>query len=106
LFGKPSIIVLDEPNSNLDEVGEAALVNAILEARNRQATVIVITHRMPILQITTKLLLLQDGNVRMFGPTGEVMQALQNANNKNVTDGTATADGSPPPASASKGESA
>lgn len=78
LFGKPSVIVLDEPNSNLDEVGEAALVKAIIESRNRKATMIVITHRMPILQITTKLLLLQDGNARMFGPSSQVMQSLQN----------------------------
>jgi len=84
LFGKPSVIVLDEPNSNLDEVGEAALVKAILEARERKAAVIVITHRMPILQITTKLLLLQDGNTRLFGPTAEVMQALQNPTGKNA----------------------
>ena len=80
LFGKPSVIVLDEPNSNLDEVGEAALVKAILEARNRKATVIVITHRMPILQVSTKLLLLHDGNTKMFGPTAQVLQALQNPN--------------------------
>jgi len=46
-----------------------------LQARN--ATVMVITHRVPILQVTNKLMLLQEGVVRMFGPTGEVMQALQ-----------------------------
>ena len=77
LFGKPSLIVLDEPNSNLDEAGEGALVKAIQGVQARGATVMVITHRVPILQVTNKLLLLQDGVVRMFGPTGEVMQALQ-----------------------------
>ncbi|QWD61806.1 type I secretion system permease/ATPase [Polynucleobacter sp. MWH-UH25E] len=94
LFGKPSVIVLDEPNSNLDEVGEAALVKAIIEARNRKATVIVITHRMPILQITTKLLLLQDGNARMFGPSAQVMQALQNPAGKTaIQEGQTLAEG-------------
>ena len=77
LFGKPSLIVLDEPNSNLDEAGEAALVHAIKGLQARNATVMVITHRVPILQVTNKLMLLQEGVVRMFGPTGEVMQALQ-----------------------------
>lgn len=77
LFGKPSLIVLDEPNSNLDEAGEAALVQAIKGLQARNATVMVITHRVPILQVTNKLMLLQEGVVRMFGPTGEVMQALQ-----------------------------
>ena len=78
VFGKPNVVVLDEPNSNLDEAGEMALVNAIRGLQARKATVMVITHRMPILQITNKLLLLQDGVVRMFGPTHEVMQALKN----------------------------
>jgi ATP-binding cassette subfamily C exporter for protease/lipase len=77
LYGKPNLVVLDEPNSNLDEVGEAALVRAIQELQARKATVIVITHRIPILQVTNKLLLLQDGNARMFGPTAQVMQALK-----------------------------
>jgi len=77
LFGEPSLVVLDEPNSNLDEAGEAALVTAIRSLQARNATVMVITHRIPILQITTKLLLLQEGVIRMFGPTGEVMQAIQ-----------------------------
>ncbi len=77
LFGKPSILVLDEPNSNLDEAGEAALIAAIREVRERQATVIVITHRVPILEVTNKLLLLQEGAVRMFGPSQQVIEALQ-----------------------------
>ncbi len=83
LFGGPSVVVLDEPNSNLDDAGELALVNAIRGLQARKATVIVITHRVPILQVTTKLLLLQDGAVRMFGPTGEVMQALQQQSTAN-----------------------
>jgi ATP-binding cassette subfamily C exporter for protease/lipase len=84
LFGKPNIIVLDEPNSNLDEVGEVALVRAIVGAREHKATVIVITHRMSILQATNKLLLLQDGSVKMFGPTNKVIEALQNLKTKSA----------------------
>ena len=78
LYGKPSVIVLDEPNSNLDDAGEAALIAAVRELQARNATVVIITHRIPILQATNKLLLLQDGLSRMFGPTNEVMQALSN----------------------------
>jgi ATP-binding cassette, subfamily C, bacterial exporter for protease/lipase len=78
LYGKPSVIVLDEPNSNLDDAGEAALITAVRELQARNATVVIITHRIPILQATNKLLLLQDGLSRMFGPTKEVMQALSN----------------------------
>ena len=75
-YGKPSIVVLDEPNSNLDDAGEAALIAGIRELQARKATVVIVTHRMPILQITNKLLLLQDGVNRLFGPTTEVMKKL------------------------------
>ena len=75
-YGKPSIVVLDEPNSNLDDAGEAALIAGIRELQARKAVVVIVTHRMPILQITNKLLLLQDGVNRLFGPTAEVMNKL------------------------------
>ena len=77
LYGKPSVLVLDEPNSNLDDAGEAGLVQTIRELQARKATVIVITHRLSVLQVTNKLLLLQNGEAKMFGPTMQVMQALQ-----------------------------
>jgi ATP-binding cassette subfamily C exporter for protease/lipase len=77
VFGKPSIVVLDEPNSNLDDSGELALVKAVIELRNRLATVIVITHRTSLLKVTNKLLLLQDGALKAFGPTQQVLNALQ-----------------------------
>lgn len=76
LYGDPSLIVLDEPNSNLDEFGEMALVNAINDLRRRGKTVILITHRTHIIKTTNKLLLLRDGALQMFGPTPEVLQAL------------------------------
>ncbi len=76
LYGEPAVIVLDEPNSNLDEVGEAALVTAIQQARQRGATVILITHRMSVLRVVDKLLVMRDGTVAMFGPQREVLKAL------------------------------
>jgi len=79
LFGSPNFIVLDEPNSNLDEVGEHALVQAILELQKRNATVVIISHRGSVLQVTTKLLLMNDGAVQLFGKTADVLEALKKA---------------------------
>ncbi|MDT8364444.1 MAG: type I secretion system permease/ATPase [Nitrosomonas sp.] len=76
MYGDPSLIVLDEPNSNLDDVGEQALLMGILDLRKRGKTIVVITHRTRILSATTKLLLLHDGAAKLFGPTDQVMAAL------------------------------
>lgn len=76
MYGDPSLIVLDEPNSNLDDVGEQALLAGILDLRKRGKTIVVITHRTRILSATTKLLLLHDGIAKLFGPTDQVMAAL------------------------------
>ncbi len=77
MYGDPSLIVLDEPNSNLDDVGEQALLAGIVDLRKRGKTIVVITHRTRILSATTKLLLLQDGMAKLFGPTDQVMATLQ-----------------------------
>jgi ATP-binding cassette subfamily C protein len=76
LFGCPRLLVLDEPNSNLDAEGEAALVAAIEAARFRGATVVVIAQRMSILNRADHLLMLQDGVMARFGSREEVMQTL------------------------------
>jgi len=80
LYGDPSVIVLDEPNSNLDDVGEAALISAIQDLRQRGKTIVLITHRTSIIGITTKLLFLRDGTAQMYGPTADVLKALQQSN--------------------------
>ncbi|MBD2820443.1 type I secretion system permease/ATPase [Xenorhabdus sp. 42] len=76
LYGNPSLIVLDEPNSNLDELGEKALNNAITQLREQGKTVVVITHRPSLLSQTNKILLLVQGKMKMFGPSQQVMAAL------------------------------
>lgn len=76
MYDDPSLIVLDEPNSNLDEVGEQALLNALIDLRKRGKTIVLITHRTSIIGVTTKLLLLQDGMAKMFGPTKQVIEEL------------------------------
>jgi ATP-binding cassette subfamily C exporter for protease/lipase len=79
LYGNPALIVLDEPNSNLDETGEAALKHAIDRLHAAGKTVVLITHRTSIIAATTKLLLLVEGQLRLFGPTSQVLAALQTA---------------------------
>lgn len=82
MYGDPSLLVLDEPNSNLDDVGEAALVQAVQELRRRGKTIVLITHRTSAISATNKLLMLRDGMVAAFGPTNAVLQALQEQNQK------------------------
>ncbi|WP_269901127.1 type I secretion system permease/ATPase [Paenalcaligenes faecalis] len=77
MYGNPAMVVLDEPNSNLDDVGERALVAAINDLKKRGTTVFLITHRMNILQVVDKLLVMRDGTVAMYGPRQQVLAALQ-----------------------------
>jgi ATP-binding cassette subfamily C exporter for protease/lipase len=81
LYGDPALIVLDEPNSNLDDAGEAALVAAIKDLQARGRTVVLITHRSTVLGASNKLLLLSDATSRLFGPTREVLAELMRLNN-------------------------
>ena len=74
--------MLDEPNSNLDDVGELALVQAVSDLRQRGKTIVLITHRTSAIGVTNKLLLLRDGVAEMFGPTQQVLAALAEANQK------------------------
>lgn len=84
MYDDPALIVLDEPNSNLDEVGEAALVKAVLELRARGKTIVLITHRQAALNATTKLLMMREGQVAAFGPTQKVLDAVNEANQKQI----------------------
>ncbi|MGO4743591.1 type I secretion system permease/ATPase [Serratia quinivorans] len=79
LYGSPSLVVLDEPNSNLDDIGERALNLAIQTLHQRKATVVLVTHRTNLLSITNKLLVLTNGQVNAFGTTQQVIQALSQA---------------------------
>lgn len=77
LYGEPKLVVLDEPNSNLDDVGEAALVKAIEQMKAKGATVLIITHRTNIISAVDSLLLLVDGALQLYGPRDQVLQAIQ-----------------------------
>lgn len=76
LYGQPVLVVLDEPNSNLDEAGEQALVRAIRALKAAGSTVVLVTHRPSILGVVDKLLLLTDGAQKLFGPRDQVLKAL------------------------------
>lgn len=79
LYGEPNLIVLDEPNANLDDVGEKALVDALVELKARGATVVLISHRPNVLGTVDKVLMLRDGGVHMLGSRDEVFTALRKA---------------------------
>jgi ATP-binding cassette subfamily C exporter for protease/lipase len=79
LYDSPSLIVLDEPNSNLDDAGEQALLTALQRLRERGNTVVVISHRTSILAVTSCLLLLRQGRMHSFGPTSQVLTELSKA---------------------------
>lgn len=73
LYGEPRLLVLDEPNSNLDRDGEAALLSALARAREAGMTTIIIAHRPAIVSEVDRLLVLREGRVVMAGPRAEVL---------------------------------
>jgi ATP-binding cassette subfamily C protein len=75
-YGDPKILVLDEPNANLDTYGEAALERAIIQARSRKTTVLVITHRPSLAAKCDRILMLRNGQVEIYGSTKDVLDQL------------------------------
>ena len=76
LFGDPFLVVLDEPNSNLDSEGEQALISAMQGVRDRGGIVIVVAHRPAILAPVDHVLLIREGRTQMFGPRDEVLAKI------------------------------
>ncbi len=76
LLRQPALIVLDEPNSNLDQPGEQALASALERARARGATIVVVSHKPSLLGGADKMALINNGRLEMFGPRDEVMARL------------------------------
>jgi len=73
MYDDPQIVVLDEPNANLDDQGDVALAQAVLSMKARKATVVLITHRPNILSLVDKIMVLREGLVEMFAPRDEVL---------------------------------
>lgn len=76
-YGMPRLVVLDEPNSSLDEQGEAQLLHALQTLRSRGVTVVFITHRLNLLAAATQMMIMKDGTVAAHGPRDEVLNALK-----------------------------
>ena len=84
LYNNPRLIVLDEPNSNLDDQGERDLLTALRKMKELGSTIIIITHRTSVLSLVDKLLVMRDGLVAKFGGRDEVIKSLSDENS-NVT---------------------
>lgn len=76
-YGDPAVLVLDEPNAFLDAEGEAALMAAMMSAKKRGATILIIAHRRSVLETADQLLVLEAGRPTMFGPAKDVVARLQ-----------------------------
>ena len=79
VYGNPTLVVLDEPNANLDDVGEVALMKAVHELKAKGKTVILITHRPGAIASADQLVILKDGQVQISGPREGVIAALRSA---------------------------
>jgi ABC-type protease/lipase transport system fused ATPase/permease subunit len=77
LYGDPRIVMLDEPNSNLDGASEQALSESLADLHREGVTVVVVTHRNTLLKDVTQVLVLQAGRVQHYGPTAQVLAALE-----------------------------
>jgi ATP-binding cassette subfamily B protein len=84
-YGDIKILILDEPNSNLDQAGEQSLMNAIYYAKQSKITVIFTTHKTQMIGISDKLMVMNDGLISAFGKTSEVVDFLQKKSNPNYT---------------------
>jgi ATP-binding cassette subfamily C protein EexD len=100
VYGNPVLIVLDEPNANLDQAGEAALSQTLALLKSQAKTLVVITHRVNILNQVDKILLLVDGQVALYGPRDEALKAMAQPPPSRPSPSTALAPaGTPPPRS-------
>ena len=77
MYDNPLVVVLDEPNSNLDDVGEAALIKAIQDLKQQGRTIFLITHRMGIVGIADRILIMNNGQIQNYGARQDVLAALQ-----------------------------
>lgn len=77
IYGNPALVVLDEPNANLDDAGESALLDTVRQIKSRGNTVILITHRPGAIAVADRIVFLQNGKVMIDGPRDSVITALR-----------------------------
>jgi ATP-binding cassette, subfamily C, bacterial len=80
IYGQPSFVVLDEPNANLDAAGEEALLHAVQKLKELKTSVVIISHKVNILAVVDKILVMADGAVQLYGPRDAVLQRLNSPN--------------------------
>jgi ATP-binding cassette subfamily C protein EexD len=97
VYGSPRLIVLDEPNSNLDEVGERALGVALQKMKETGATVFIISHRPNVLSRLDRIIVLNSGTLTMYGPRDQVIAELAQQQAKAQAQAQAQAQGQTPP---------
>ena len=86
IYGMPKFVVLDEPNSSLDEAGDLALIRALQYVKSHGTTLIIVTHRMQILSLVDYIMVLTEGQIKAYGPRDQVLEAL----NQNAQAGSST----------------
>ena len=84
LFGNPQLIVLDEPNSNLDIQGEADLISTLKLLKKSGKTIIIVAHRTGIIQLADKLLLMDKGTMHLYGAKDEVLNKLKSLSDRTL----------------------
>ena len=89
IYGEPSLIVLDEPNANLDDAGEAALLRTVRELKAKGKTVFLITHRPGAIAVADRLMVLRDGEIYVDGPKEAVVASMRAPSASNATPSTA-----------------
>jgi PrtD family type I secretion system ABC transporter len=87
MYGSPSLVVLDEPNANLDQDGERALMEAIVTMREAGTTVIIISHKAGILEVADRLIVLNEGKLLAVGPRKDILHRLVQLPNATVATG-------------------
>ncbi len=96
LFGEPRLVVLDEPASNLDNTGEAALLSALDDLRKRHVTAVIIAHRPAILRQVDKILVLRPGIAPVLGPRDEILRSIAGSGSSDEAANTGAAAAGPP----------
>ena len=89
IYGEPSLIVLDEPNANLDDAGEAALLRTVRELKAKGKTVFLITHRPGAIAVADRLMVLRDGEIYVDGPKEAVVTSMRAPSTSNAAPSTA-----------------
>lgn len=77
VYGEARVIVLDEPNANLDASGEEALRRTLIQLKREGRTIVIISHKLPLLNLADHIVMLQDGTVGMFGPREELFERIR-----------------------------